>query len=254
VHLWVAEATLLNDPAGWAPYLALCSPAELARHERITHEETRRDHLVARALVRTTLSHYSPTAPAAWRFVENAHGCPSIDPTQNPGDLRFNLSHSGGKVVCAVTRGREVGVDVEDALRRSRTTKIADRFFAPAEVAALQRLPESEQRTRFFTYWTLKEAYIKARGMGLAIPLRQFWFDLDEAAGIGFATDEALEDPAESWRFAWGEIDGHFPLAVALRCEGDGFALRGYRANLLEGHTSMPIAVTRRTTGEWGEP
>ena len=139
VHLWIADSVEL-DEATTARCLAWCSEEEHARHHRITHEATRRNHLVARALVRTTLSRYADVPPGGWRFVENDHGCPAIAPEQNEADLRFNLSHTTDLVVCAVTCGRAVGVDVEWEPRKSQTTKIAHRFFAPSEVAALKRL------------------------------------------------------------------------------------------------------------------
>ncbi|MDP6945214.1 MAG: 4'-phosphopantetheinyl transferase superfamily protein, partial [Myxococcota bacterium] len=147
------------------------------------------------------MSRYDAIGPAGWRFVVGDHGCPSIAPEQNHGDLRFNLSHTMGLIVCAVTRGRDIGVDVEYEPRKSQTTKIADRFFAPPEVAALHRLPEAQQRERFFAYWTLKEAYIKGRGMGLAIPLKRFWFDVDTPGLIEFQNDPSLQDDPKSWSF-----------------------------------------------------
>ena len=106
----------------------------------------------------------------------NVHGRPEIlDRPAGVPDLRFNLSHTDGLIACAVTIGREVGVDVEHVGRRL-THDIAGRFFAPREVADLKSLPVAEQPRVFFDYWTLKEAYIKARGFGLALPLGDFAF------------------------------------------------------------------------------
>ena len=99
-------------------------------------------------------------------------------------DLRFNISHTDGLIACAVTIGREVGVDVEH-INRHLTHDVADRFFAPREVADLQSLPDEEQQRVFFDYWTLKEAYIKARGFGLALPLGDFAFTLQSAESAG---------------------------------------------------------------------
>lgn len=215
VDLWFADPARTTE-ALEARYLGLCSPAELARYARITHEETRSQHLLTRALVRTTLSRYGPHKPEAWRFVDNDHGCPFIAPQQASGGLHFNVSHTSGLVVCAVTRGRALGVDIEYEPRKSGTAKIAKRFFSPQEVQALERLPESERRERFFAYWTLKEAYIKARGMGLAIPLKDFWFDVDTPGQICFDNAPALEDDPKRWWFARYRASPVHPLALAL--------------------------------------
>ena len=106
-------------------------------------------------------------------------------------DLRFNLSHTDGLIACAVTIGREVGVDVEHIQRRL-THDVAGRFFAPREVDDLKALPEDEQQRVFFDYWTLKEAYIKARGFGLALPLGDFAFTLAPPAPPQIAFEPAL--------------------------------------------------------------
>ena len=247
VHLWLADTATRSDDQRDA-YLALCSDDELARDARITHEETRHNHLVARALVRTTLSRYAETAPAAWRFVENDHGCPFIAAEQNPEGLRFNLSHTTGLVVCAVTRGRDVGVDVEYEPRDSRTTKIADRFFAPSEVAALHRLPEALHRERFFTYWTLKEAYIKARGMGLAIPLKRFWFEVDTPGQLRFDNDPDLGDDPKGWAFARLRSGPDHPIAVALGCPAEeAFGLRVFETVPLGGEQELPCEPLARS-------
>jgi len=247
VHLWITDPATLTGAQRDA-YLALCSGDELARDARITHEETRRNHLIARALVRTTLSRYGEPEPAAWRFEENDHGCPFIAADQNPDGLRFNLSHTTGLVVCAVTRGRDVGVDVEYEPRDSRTTKIADRFFAPCEVDALHRLPESEHRARFFAYWTLKESYIKARGMGLAIPLKRFWFDVDTPGQLCFDNDPELGDDPKRWAFARLRTGPDHPMAVALECPaGEAFALRAFETVPLGADRELPCQPFARS-------
>src|SRR5690606_16111721 len=102
-----------------------------------------------------------------WKFEISRHGRPTIV-GENLLNLQFNLSKSSGLVVCAITRDAVVGVDVEN-IRRRAPVDVADTFFAPGEVAALRALPLEQQPERFFEYWTLKESYIKARGLGLMI-------------------------------------------------------------------------------------
>ena len=241
VHLWLTDPRCLNESRRQA-YLALLDNAERARYERIRHEETRDHHLLTRALVRSTLSHYDPRPASEWRFIENEHGCPFIAPEHASDGLHFNVSHTQGLIVCALTRGRALGVDVEFEPRKSRTSKIADRFFAPSEVAALRRLPEGAQRQRFFTYWTLKEAYIKARGMGLAIPLKDFWFDVDTPGQIHFDNANVLGDDPKGWWFARYYASPDHPLALALSGEAtQDVAMRAFRVAPLEAPQSIVL-------------
>ena len=247
VDLWLADPECLSDKRR-EDYLALCDSAERARYDRITHEETRDHHLLTRALVRTTLSRYAPVSPADWRFTENAHGCPFIAAEQAPEELHFNVSHTHGLIVCAVTRGRALGVDIEYEPRDSRTTKIADRFFAPPEVAALHSLPEAAQRERFFCYWTLKEAYIKARAMGLAIPLKQFWFDVETEGRIRFANAPELQDDPAQWSFLRLRASEDHPLALAVnRTEGMRLSVRAFRSVPLETHEAITLPEISRS-------
>jgi 4'-phosphopantetheinyl transferase len=218
VHLWYLLPDAVVDPALLAAYEALLAPHERARRDRYRFPHSRREYLLTRALVRATLSRYAPVAPAAWTFRENEYGRPEID-AEAHRSLRFNLSNTRGLIACLVAQDREIGVDVEDTERPGETVGIADSFFSPVEVAALRALPEAERRARFFDYWTLKEAYIKARGMGLALPLDQFSFLLEprpprtppEAPAIRIAFDPRLGDDAASWQFA------QFPLSPGHR-------------------------------------
>ncbi len=193
---------------------------EQVRARRYLRDEDRDRFVVARALVRQQLSRFGPLAPSDWRFVTNGHGRPEIanPPTAAPR-LRFNLSHTRGLVACAVTGDREVGVDVEYIDRRL-THDVATRFFAAREVADLHALDTDAQALVFFDYWTLKEAYIKARGLGLALPLGQFAFRLAPPGPPVVAFDEALGDEPASWQFFQSRPSPRHRLALAVRRTG----------------------------------
>jgi len=111
---------------------------------------------------------------------------------------------------------REVGVDVEDVDRPGETVEIADQFFSPTEVAALRAVPVAAQRYRFFQYWTLKESYIKARGMGLSIPLDQFSFQLEANQPIRITFDPRLNDDPGRWQFAQFRLTPRHLTAAAI--------------------------------------
>jgi 4'-phosphopantetheinyl transferase len=215
----------------------LLSDEEKARGERYLMPKSRLEHLVARALVRTTLSRYCDVAPRDWTFRENEHGRPDVDGPAGAPPLRFNLSHTHGLVACAVVLERELGIDVEDASHARPTLDIADRFFAPSEVAALHAVPEALQRERFFAYWTLKESYIKARGMGLAIPLHHFAFELDRGANVSIAFAPELDDDPSTWQFERARPTERHSAALAVR--------RG------KGPDLTVVASTPVRLGEW---
>lgn len=230
-HLWYLRADDVRDPELRRRYLALLAPDELARHDRYLFPELRDEYLFTRALVRTALSRYIAVAPESWTFVSNAHGRPAIAGPAGADWLRFNLSNTRGLVACAVARAVDVGVDVEDTLRKGRTVEIADDYFSAPELASLRALPAERQRERFFTYWTLKEAYIKARGLGLAIPLDQFSFDLGDRAlrepadDIGISFDPRLADDPGAWQFALYRPTERHLMAAAIH-KGAGAPFR----------------------------
>ncbi|MEK6237432.1 MAG: 4'-phosphopantetheinyl transferase superfamily protein, partial [Planctomycetales bacterium] len=156
--------------------------------------------------------------PAAWRFSHNAHGKPAIaeaDAEADVGNLRFNLSHTAGLVICGVCRDAEIGVDTEDVQRPRLNLELAQRYFAPSEAECVRLAEPERQRDVFFHYWTLKEAYVKARGKGLAIPLSDFSFTRDEhgVARIAFLDDR--ECP-EDWRFVEIRLDSRYRIALAV--------------------------------------
>ena len=207
-------------------YRALLSQDEHERMARFVFDRDRRAFLITRALVRTMLSRYAPVTPAQWRFITNVHGRPEIleRPAGAP-DLRFNISHTDGLIACAVTIGREVGVDVEH-INRLLTHDVAGRFFAPDEVADLRRLPDDEQRRVFFDYWTLKEAYIKARGFGLALPLGDFAFKLNPPRPPAITFEPSLEDDPSTWQFMQDWPTPLHRLGLAVRRDGNDLPVR----------------------------
>ncbi len=217
VHIWLCAPARVRDPELLAAYAALMSPEERAQEQRFHFERDRHTCRVTRALVRTTLSRYAGLPPDRWRFRANRYGRPELVAGQCPLDLRFNLSHTEGLVACAVTLGREVGVDVEFLPRRGETVAIADRYFSPREVQDLKVLPQDQQRERFFHYWTLKESYIKARGMGLSLPLDRFSFLLANTDPVGFAVDPSLHDDARAWQFGLWRPTSEHVLALGVR-------------------------------------
>jgi len=218
-----------------AAYEALMSDEERARHQRFMFERDRDLFLATRALVRAALSRYADVRPEAWRFERTEHGKPYLVGPAGVPELHFNLSNTYGLVACAVSGALpRVGVDVENTTRGTDALEIADRFFSGLEVEALHALPDSDHQARFFSYWTLKESYIKARGLGLAIPLGQFSFLLDDAPPIRLACDPELSDDGDRWRFGLFRASDRHTLAVGADTGGEPLELRWSRIVPLE--------------------
>jgi 4'-phosphopantetheinyl transferase len=216
VDLWFAFTDKSREPVSLAAYFGLLNAEERAQQARFHFARDRHRYLLTRALVRTTLSKYASVAPADWRFSTNAHGRPQVlDEHQLEQPLCFNVSHTEGLIVLAVSAGQQIGVDTEDAYAREAPIDIAQRFFAPSEVAALMALPAHSRPERFFHYWTLKESYIKARGMGLALPLDRFHFDFIGGDTLRLHVDPELHDAAR-WRFWLMQLAQDYAVALCL--------------------------------------
>ncbi len=221
IHLWICRSEAIRNPSLLARYSTLMTPEESAKQSRYHFEKDRHQALVTRALVRTVLSKYAPISPEDWRFDKGERDKPEIQPPKHIEipRLRFNLSHAKNFIVCGVTLEKDLGVDVEYCQRDNDVLGIADRFFSPTEVKELFSLPENKQRSRFFDYWTLKESYIKACGMGLAIPLDDFSFSIIDSSppqvSISFAPQR--RDIPEHWQFWLMYPNASHRLSVGIR-------------------------------------
>ena len=225
IDVWLTALDRVDD-ALRERFRGLLAPEEARRHDRFLVAGARDEYLVGRALVRTALSRYAATAPKDWRFVSNAYGRPAIA-GDNAEKLVFNLSHTRGLVVLAVASGAgavgggspDIGVDVETVSRTSACRDLAGRYFAPSEAAFVRAADGKALDERFFAFWTLKEAYIKARGMGLALPLDGFAFDVgqdDPAAEPTIAFTDACPDDPRRWRFLRRSVSAEHRLALAI--------------------------------------
>jgi 4'-phosphopantetheinyl transferase len=216
-HVWVVrvDEALVAEPER---YLAWLSEDEIERVRRYRFDRHRREHLATRVLARAALSRYTGLPPQAWVFGTGPHGKPHVMSPVSP--LTFNLTNTLGLVACAVARGGAVGVDVEPDLDRGNPLELAEVAFSPDELAALRATPEPERRDRFVAVWTLKEAYLKGRGLGLALSTTRFSIALEGATGARLSVDPALGDHPSRWQLTRvGTIPG-FHLAVALARDG----------------------------------
>ena len=188
-------------------------PAERARAARFARPGLAARYIAARGRMREILGRWTGTAPRALRFAEGAHGKPAL-----PGGPHFNLSHSGDLAALAVCASHEVGVDIET--RRPVESAVAERFFSPAERAALSALPAAAWEAGFFNAWTRKEAVIKALGLGLSLPLDCFDVTLAPGAPARLTRIDHPGTAAADWTLLPFDAAPDTPGALALRAGG----------------------------------
>jgi 4'-phosphopantetheinyl transferase len=223
VDVWMARIGELGSPTVAARFEPWLTPEESARRRAYVREVNRLEYLITRALVRSSLSRYRAVPPRAWRFGKNAYGRPHTEPGCG---LQWNLSNTTALVVCAVSQRGEVGVDVEPLDRADDILEVAETVFSPRELGDLRALSDAGRRDRALDLWTLKESYIKARGMGLSLPLEKFSFLFDDPNEVRIAIDPALEDRDDRWTFRRLDVAGHRLSLAVERPRGEPLELR----------------------------
>lgn len=230
VHVWVALPDNIRDPSILSRYETLLTDSERERLGRYRHEQDRQNHLVSRALVRFVLSQYVDVAPEHWDFTTGQYGKPRI--TDDAIGIHFNLSHTRGMVICGVSRGVELGVDVQVVERNIDIHAMANRFFSPMEKNELRALPPGHQLQRFYDLWVLKESCAKALGEGFDGVFDQCSFSIEESPGAEtgslsvnrnisvVALPDPTEDPA-NWRSWLVRPRDGYHMAVCLRPGGN---------------------------------
>ena len=200
-HVWYAEVDSVSGPGVLRSCEEILSKEEREKAYRYHFSSDQHTALITRAMIRSLLSHYVSVEPSQWRFGFNQYGRPEIAKPEKANNLRFNIAHTSGFIAIVISKNREVGIDVERLPYIGPYIEIASRFFAPSEISMLGCLPPSEQAVRFIEYWTLKESFVKARGMGLVIPLDEFSFQYVETSGkkIEANFSPSLNDSPERW-------------------------------------------------------
>ena len=193
VQVWRATLPQTAEEAG--PFLPLLAAEERKRADRFLIPRPRAAFIGARGFLRLILGRYLDAAPAELRFCYRPQGKPAL--ADHPA-LCFNLSHSHGLALYAFSRERQVGVDVEYLRAEVGSERIARRFFAPLEVEAINLLDPPQRTAAFFTCWTRKEAYLKARGEGLGLGLHRFAVSLGEPASL--LHSDLGEEECRRWR------------------------------------------------------
>jgi 4'-phosphopantetheinyl transferase len=221
VHVW--RAALNQSPSQVDGLLDTLAEDEQARARQFYFPIDRERFVVARGVLREILGLYLNRAAQAVSFRYGSHAKPALACESGENAIRFNMSHSRGAALYAVTRGREIGIDLEFIREDLEVEQIAGRFFSQREIATLRALPLGLRKYAFFLCWTRKEAYIKATGEGLSLSLDQF--DVSLIPGEPAVLLRTQADPDEALRWSLQELSVGPAYASALAVEGHGWSL-----------------------------
>jgi 4'-phosphopantetheinyl transferase len=212
VHLW--SVPLTGENSELLMLRGLLSPEERARADRFRFAKDHNAYTIARAMLRLLLARYTHDDPKEIEFSYAVNGKPSLASEKK---VSFNLSHSGELALYAFTRDSELGVDIERFRAMSDMEQVAKHFFSKGEVNDLLSLAEEERQGAFFRCWTRKEAFVKAIGDGLSMPLDCFRVSLkaEQPAELLEAAPEHLA------RWSLYDVTPCEGYAAALVCEGE---------------------------------
>jgi 4'-phosphopantetheinyl transferase len=234
VHVWYLWPERLANAERLSRHTQILSRDEKTRAQSFRLEDDRNLYILGKAFVRILLSRYAPTDPALWEFTPNEYGKPAISGPPGVEDIAFNISHTTGLISAVFALDASVGIDAEHHGRRTDALAIAEHFLSPDEYSALSMLRDSDRQQRFFEYWTLKEAYIKATGLGMSMDLSTFTFDIrEDDRGISLRSAN-VTDPG-FWTFRLLKPGPHHTVAVAIRRSGEA----AIRFGIYDGNSLM---------------
>ena len=237
IRLYYTCTDNLADTTLTDRYRERLSRTEARALGRMRSETRRTEFIVSRVLARQVLSRCCRIPPGAVRFEVNAHGKPELVPGLSDLPVRFNISHTRGLVAMAVTLGADIGLDVEDRNRRINL-RLASRFFSAGEIDQLERAADDERPALFLEFWTLKEAFVKARGRGLAFGLDTFGFEFD--GDVPRIAGTAGEYGGKTgWQFVKFDLLSRYTVAI---CRASVVEKRP----VVTTHACVPFAAARR--------
>ena len=214
VHIWKAS---LEQPAECMQLLTqILSHDEQKRSKRFYFQEDARHFIACRGILRAILGYYLGREPQQLQFCYNYNGKPALGENSEDRFLHFNLSHSQGLALYAVTSSREIGIDLERIRNIPNFERIAIRFFSPEEYTILHDLPENQKNEVFFTYWTCKEAYVKALGRGLSVPFSQFDVSIRKEESVVLLNTKWNQEEGTRWYLHQLVPESNYVAAIAI--------------------------------------
>jgi 4'-phosphopantetheinyl transferase len=223
VHVYIAFVPKYVNSGQRAWYERLLAEDEYRKYSKLHFSQDRDIYLTAHVLLRAVLSKYAHVPPEAWAFTSNRFGRPEILPWEGfDANLRFSLSRTRGMAVCGVARSMDIGVDVEEVRPLNDLETLSNHVLTEVEQSWLRRCAEDKRLDSFFQLWTLKEAYLKAKGVGLSQPLNEVGFELDGEKPPRLSPVGERLNQAADWQFSTDKLTPSHRLAVALHSQGRG--------------------------------
>ncbi|HTI14908.1 MAG TPA: 4'-phosphopantetheinyl transferase superfamily protein [Dictyobacter sp.] len=213
VHIWRTPLSF-NEPLT-RRLRDILIPEEQTKAQKFYFEKDRQHWTAARAILRILLGMYLNIAPSRVQFHSNQYGKPSLA-LHHASSITFNLSHSQGYALYAFTHTKQLGIDIEYMKADIDYASIAQHYFSPYEQETLASLPAEKQKIAFYYGWTRKEAYIKARGKGLSIPLNQFDVTLQPGKPAQFLQSREPDQANQQWSLYNIALDDDFAAALAV--------------------------------------
>jgi 4'-phosphopantetheinyl transferase len=237
VHVWRVMLDQLAQNISTHRYLL--SEDEQSRAQRLAFTTDRNHFIIARGMLRLILSHYISVAPENLRFSYSAHGKPFLNFELGKEPVCFNLSHSQGVALYAITLRRQVGIDIERVRHNIDIMTIAKGYFSDHEYKSLCDLPTEDQHEAFFMCWTRKEAYIKAHGEGLSYPLDRFAVSLRPGEPAALLQND--NDPSEISRWRVHHLVPELGYIGALVIEGHSSYVQYWRVGQYRSGTDSQL-------------
>lgn len=219
IHVWKLD--LKNDEVNLNHlYENVLSPDEKKRVDKLRSKDDKKRYIYSRGLLRKKLGAYLDVDPANIRFSYNKYGKPSLNAEVHTEDLKFNVSHSKDIVIYAITRNREIGIDVEYLKDINRAEKIIEKFFSMEEKNFYNSQPEHKRKWAFFALWTRKEAYSKAMGRGIGLPSKDFELNL-----IPY-NEQSSSDSFKKSKWMLYDVEIESEYLAALATEGNDINIK----------------------------
>jgi 4'-phosphopantetheinyl transferase len=212
IHAWLLPVA---SGAATLQHFNLLSEAEQSAAQRILSAEEKNIFVISKAFLRVLLQSYTDIPANEWGFETNAFGRPFVKYPAQYRNLYFSVSHTKGLTACVLAETSEIGIDIENITQDRRFIDIARGFFSSKEFDVLAATPRQELNRKFYAYWTLKEAYVKAMGVGLSLSLSSFWFDLKPRPHIFFCAES--KQKSDEWRFLSHSLTDQIHLSLAIR-------------------------------------
>ncbi len=238
IHLWSLAPEQINIEHKLDSLIPLLSKSEVHKVQRYRHPKGQHDALITRLFIRSILALYTDQAPQDLRFTITAQGKPELCNGTLP--IRFNLSHNNDLIICAVCLDHDIGCDVESLARKINIESIAKRYFSSDEYQSLQMLSPAAQKTRFFEYWTLKEAFVKATGLGISQGLNSFSFNIaaaekttfNDRITLSFAENSKLQNH-QDWYSCLNYLEQKHCIAICVKNESNRkkFTIKYFQGN-----------------------